>query len=340
MRVSTIIPAFNCARYLPHAIQSVLAQSSPVHELIVVDDGSTDDTAAVVRGFPSVVYVRTPNQGAAAARNTGLARATGDAFAFLDADDAWYPGKLELQMRVLEAHADVQAVCCDFSQVSEDGSVRDERHIKRKYRVFSAYGLDWPSMFPQQETLSSSDGPVTVYFGDVFGALFRGNFVNTSSIVVRRAAIESGPFTTGRRTQEDYELWLKLALQGSMAYIDHPLLLFRRRPNQLTSDDQRLRVVQDTADALLSVADRARERLGEAVVNERVADLYYTLAKALLGSRQSSAARTALGRAYAQSGLAPRVASLDAWSWMPAAVGDGIRRGYRLMRHRPSGANR
>jgi glycosyltransferase involved in cell wall biosynthesis len=337
VRVSAIIPAFNCARYLPDAIRSVLDQSRGVHELIVVDDGSTDNTGDVVRGFSRVTYVRTPNQGAAAARNVGLARATGDLVAFLDADDAWYPNKLALQVEVLASHADVHAVCCDFSLVSEDGTLREERHIRRKYRVFSAYGLDWPAMFPARGTVASGGSSVNVYFGDAFAALFRGNFVNTSSIVLRRDAIErAGRFTVGRRTQEDYELWLKIALGGAMAYIDLPLLTFRRRPNQLTSDDQRLRVVQDTAEVVAALAGPARSRVGEAVVDERVADLYYTLAKALLGSRQSSAARSALGRAYAHSGFAPRVASLYAWSWMPASLGDGIRRGYKRMRQRAS----
>jgi glycosyltransferase involved in cell wall biosynthesis len=99
-RVSVVIPAYNAEQYLAEAIESVLAQTLPCSELIVVDDGSVDATADVARSFPSVSLVSMPHQGVSAARNAGVARSSGDWLAFLDADDTWLPGKLARQLEL------------------------------------------------------------------------------------------------------------------------------------------------------------------------------------------------------------------------------------------------
>ncbi len=97
--ISVIIPVYNCDRYLGEAIQSVLDQTYPVHEIIVVNDGSTDESAAIASRFQQVTLLAQTNQGDAAARNLGVRAATGDFLAFLDADDRWLPHKLSLQMQ-------------------------------------------------------------------------------------------------------------------------------------------------------------------------------------------------------------------------------------------------
>src|SRR5215510_10493580 len=92
--IAAIVPAYNSARTLARALSSILNQTVPVNEIIVVDDGSTDDTGAIVtRDFPQVRYVRQENRGAAAARNFGVETASSDFVAFLDADDEWLPKK-------------------------------------------------------------------------------------------------------------------------------------------------------------------------------------------------------------------------------------------------------
>ncbi len=96
--ISVVIPAFNAARYLAEAVESVLAQSLPVAEVVIVDDGSTDGTASLAGSFgPPVRCVQRENGGIGAARNTGVALCTGEWLAFLDADDLWAPGRLEAQ---------------------------------------------------------------------------------------------------------------------------------------------------------------------------------------------------------------------------------------------------
>src|SRR5262249_49148666 len=102
MPVSVVIPAYNCAPLVREAIASALAQTAPPFEILVIDDGSTDDSRALIAEFGSPVrYVWKPNGGVSSARNRGLAEARGDLIAFLDADDLWHPDKLRRQVEVL-----------------------------------------------------------------------------------------------------------------------------------------------------------------------------------------------------------------------------------------------
>jgi glycosyltransferase involved in cell wall biosynthesis len=98
-RVSGVIPAYNAEEFLAETIQSALAQTYPLVELVIVDDGSSDRTAEVAGRFPNARVIRTPNRGPGAARNTGVAAASGEWIAFLDADDLWHPQKTEIQLR-------------------------------------------------------------------------------------------------------------------------------------------------------------------------------------------------------------------------------------------------
>lgn len=107
-QISVIVPVFNCEAYLGEAIESILNQTRPPSEIIVVDDGSTDSSATVARGFGSRIrYEWQENAGVATARNKGIERAQGEYLAFLDSDDLWTPRKLELQGAVLDTQPDV-----------------------------------------------------------------------------------------------------------------------------------------------------------------------------------------------------------------------------------------
>jgi glycosyltransferase involved in cell wall biosynthesis len=114
--ISVIIPAYDAARHVAEAIESALAQDLRPAEVVVVDDGSTDGTAEVVRRFEAVSLVQQPNAGAGAARNTGVERATGELYAFLDADDVWLPGKLRAQVEALHQRPDADGA---FSGIEE-----------------------------------------------------------------------------------------------------------------------------------------------------------------------------------------------------------------------------
>src|SRR5437867_1657728 len=119
-RVSVVIPVYNGERYLGETIQSVLDQTYRHFEVIVVDDGSTDGSAAVAKRFGEAVrYVSRPNGGVCKARNTGMAAARGSYLAFLDQDDLWLPEKLAVQVAYLESHREVGAVYCQCGVIGK-----------------------------------------------------------------------------------------------------------------------------------------------------------------------------------------------------------------------------
>jgi glycosyltransferase involved in cell wall biosynthesis len=122
--VSVVIPVYNGARFLGEALASALGQDLPPLEVIVVDDGSTDATAAVAAGFAGVTYLRQENAGVAVARNTGIAAARGELIALLDADDVWLPEKLRLQAEHLAAHPDEGTVCAHYENFLVPGTSR------------------------------------------------------------------------------------------------------------------------------------------------------------------------------------------------------------------------
>jgi len=125
--ITTIIPAYNCERYLAEAIESALAQRHHPHEIIVIDDGSTDDTAKVARRFePAIRYSSQANGGIGSARNRGIDLARSDFIAFLDADDVWLEGKLEHQVQIFVGDPATDAVFGLVQQFNEtSGSAID-----------------------------------------------------------------------------------------------------------------------------------------------------------------------------------------------------------------------
>lgn len=196
MHVSVVIPTYNSGPLVAEAVRSVLAQTRPAHEVIVVDDGSTDDTAQRLAEFGErIVYVRQANARVAAARNTGLARATGELVAFLDADDAWHPEKLARQVQVLEAHPEIGLVGTGTT--------------------------DWPGEF-------AAELPAGELRRLTFSRLLLSNQITTSSVVVRRSVLERvGSFDTELFGPEDYDLWLRCAQVSEVANLQQPLTGYR-----------------------------------------------------------------------------------------------------------------
>ena len=124
-RFSVIIPVYNGERFIGETIQSVLAQTYQAAEIIIVDDGSSDDTAAVVERYSSQItisYVRQQNQGPSAARNRAVSLAQGDWIAFLDADDLWYSNKLQTHRDYIMNYPDIALFWCDMNKIDEQGA--------------------------------------------------------------------------------------------------------------------------------------------------------------------------------------------------------------------------
>ena len=213
MRVSVVIPTYNSGPLVVEAVESVLAQTRAADEVIVVDDGSTDDTAEPLTAFgPPVRYIQKENGGVSTARNRGVAEATGDWVAFLDADDVWHPRKLELQLPVLAANPELGML----------GT-----------RVY-----DWPALrHPALDTINEA----RVARVPLKELIIRNAFT-TSTVIARRDVLRSvGEFDTDQFGTEDYDLWLRVAQRAGVANLLVALTGYRTAtPGSLSKNASRM----------------------------------------------------------------------------------------------------
>jgi glycosyltransferase involved in cell wall biosynthesis len=203
-RVSVIIPTYNRATLVKRALESVLAQRFQDFEVIVADDGSTDDTAAVVAAYaPRVKLLSLPHSGLpSVARNAALREASGELIAFLDSDDQCLPERIERQVEVLAASPQIGLACSNAVVERLGQGKAAERYLR------AGQGKS----------------------GRVLPELLRDNFVITSTATVRRAILErTGPFCENPRlrAREDYDLWLRVAAVAEVHYDADPLAIYR-----------------------------------------------------------------------------------------------------------------
>lgn len=232
-RVSVIIPAYNAAGTIRRAINSVLAQMTPAAEVIVIDDGSTDDLASALADYDnSVTLIRTSNGGAASARNVGIERATGEFIAFLDADDYWEPQKLERQLNIFALHPEVGLVAGQaYAQVPGG-----ERNVS----LVLEHG-----QFDRVLCLKGE-------------AAFRAaNGVWTGTVLMRREALGDDRFLFGLETAEDRDLWVRIVARSPIYFVSESLATAVLEANSLS----RSCVARDCGN-MLRVVRRHRRLLG------------------------------------------------------------------------------
>jgi hypothetical protein len=205
--VSVVIPCYNQARFIAEAIDSALRQTHPAVEVTVVDDGSTDDTAAVAERYPSVRYIHQRNGGAPRARNAGLRGSRGDLVVFLDADDRLLPAALAMGVTALDAHADWAFVTGHVRLIGADGVVRAT---------------------PPQDHAT----------GNQFVALLRSNYIWTpGAVLYRRSVLDSaGAFDPAAGASADYELNIRIARQHPIGCHHGLVLDYRRHDSNMSGD--------------------------------------------------------------------------------------------------------
>jgi glycosyltransferase involved in cell wall biosynthesis len=198
-KISIVIPAYNAERYIGEALESVFAQTMAPYEIIVVDDGSTDRTAEIVRSFDKEVhYIKQQNQGVSVARNTGIQAATGDWIALLDSDDLLRPEKIERQIARIESTPNLVVVYSAFTFLYADGATVESP-------VFPAQNL-WPAL------------------------RYRTPILPSTAIIRRSALDEVGAFPVGIKYAEDWQIWLRLIRRyGKSAFqgVPESLTLYR-----------------------------------------------------------------------------------------------------------------
>lgn len=208
-RVSVIIPTYNRSRVLAEAIGSVLAQTYQDFEILVVDDGSTDDSDRMILerfgGEPRVRYLRQRNSGPGAARNLGIRSSAGEMIAFLDSDDLWLPEKLRLQVARLDEAPGASFCFCD--------RVLDER------------------------TMAGSRFQAAGFKGDTSlrGIVEKGFPLSTPSIIIRRSVLdEIGLFDESLLRAQDWDLWIRALAKSPATYVDCPLTVVRTQGDSIS----------------------------------------------------------------------------------------------------------
>jgi len=213
-RVSVIIPAYNAAVYLPHAVESVRAQTYADWEIVIVDDGSTDHTTAVVDSYKTrlrdrLQYIHQLNRGVSAARNNGMRAARGEFIALLDADDVWLPHHLQRGVEAMDADPAAGIVHARVVRIDTRGSVTGQLKVEPKY-------------------LS----------GRIARHIYtRRAHLICSTVVFRKSCLPAdGWFDETMRATEDRDLWFRIATSYKVAYLDQVLAHYRLSPSSTTSN--------------------------------------------------------------------------------------------------------
>jgi teichuronic acid biosynthesis glycosyltransferase TuaG len=273
--VSVVVPAYNAGKYIADTIRSVIAQTWSDWELIVVDDGSTDDTAAIVHDFVKresrVKYFFQENGRLGKARNTGIKNSNADLIAFLDSDDLWLETKLELQMRALREHnADI--VYCNAYVFTDDNP------------------------FDETKTLPTSSG---LFSGPAFfDSLNVQNQIPVLTVLAKKTALESaGLFEEIKCILgcEDYDLWLKLAKAGFVFYgMPAVLARYRRHAAAMTA------IRSNALKAMLLTIQRHIDdsSLSEAEKRKLLTGLYRALIAALIDEGKIGEAKQLVHELY------------------------------------------
>lgn len=229
LKISVVIPAYNAAPFIAMTVRSALQQTYQDLEVIVVDDGSSDGTAACLEEFGDRIRViRQANAGVARARNAGVALATGSWIAFLDADDLWLPNKLELQM----------------------ASTTAPLSYTNRFNIGARGGLP---------VVQSDSTPMRE--GDVFmPLLLEGNFITNSSVVIRRDVFEaSGGFESSVSPAEDWDLWLRVAERHPVSFCPEPLVRYRFHPDGASRNHEKMGRMRTLVISRALALDRGRE---------------------------------------------------------------------------------
>lgn len=339
--VSVIIPTYNRARIIPRAIESALAQTYPNLELVIVDDGSDDDTRAVIEAYgPRIRYFYQENAGVSAARNRAMKYARGEFIAFLDSDDLWRPWRIESQVMALMRHPAAGLAWTDMTAVEESGRVIDERHLRVMYAAHGKVEIE--TVMRQVDVLGSLSAHVPselaaspVRLGDLFNEILLGNLLHTSTVLVRRAWVERvGGFDPSFvRAGEDYEFYVRLCSVGPVVFIDAPSTLYRvGAADQLTRPSMLLEVARNNLRAIRKWVPHAGAHLAlpQHMIRRRFADSYSWLAEAELGAGNRWTAARSLTSSIVQLPRVDRRAAM----LVRCALPDGITHWLRGLRNR------
>ena len=347
--VSVVIPSYNRAYCIAATVDSALAQTHRNVEILVVDDGSSDGTRALIedryRREPRVRYIHQSNAGVSAARNHGLRLARGQFLALLDSDDIWLPWKVEAQLRCLEALPTAGMIWTDMDAIGPDGQILHPRYLTRMYRSYQKFTRD--QLFRASRPLSSIDPGLArtlsdprVFLGDIFSPMVTGNLVHTSTVLLRRERFEKvREFdVTLRYSGEDHDFHLRTCREGDVAYLDVSSILYQKgRGDQLT--EIRAYDVHGAENYLKTVnkalaRDRDRVTLPPGMLDHVMAEAHAWIGEERLELGDRDLARHHLGTSLRFHPWQPRIAVLFGAAILPKQISDRVRTSYRALKSR------
>lgn len=335
--VSVIIPTYDRSLDCLRAVESVLSQTHSNIEVLVVDDGSTDDTADVFRrlGDPRVRYIQQDNAGVSAARNTGFAHARGEYIALLDSDDTWLPWKLEIQLKAFARFPGAGMVWTDMSAVDREGMVLHDSYLTRMYDAYRYFRRD--EHFRESIDVRDlwNECPVELpgrkcYTGYIFPWMFMGNLVHTSTVLLSRKRRDAvGNFDTDlKKSGEDYDYHFRTCREGDVAYVDLSSIRYRiGAEDQLTMDRYNLFMARNDLATITRMWDQSKDHipLPEALIRRRFADSHEWVGMAEFPGNLIKA-RAHLGASLRFRPLQPKVLAYLMLSFLPKSAVEYLRR--------------
>jgi glycosyltransferase involved in cell wall biosynthesis len=353
--VSVIVPTFNRSYCLERTIDSALAQTHSNIEVVLVDDGSTDNTRELIgRRYGSDSRVRyhfQENGGVVSARNGGFSLARGAYVALLDSDDVWFPWKLELQLACFARREDLGMVWTDMEAVDASGHRISSAYLRTMYhawRRFTAEDL-FGSGTPLSEivknaggTLCSQNGAGSIradarfYCGNIFSQMILGSLVHTSTTLLRRERLEKvkGFNPELQISGEDYDFHLRTCREGTVGFIDLPTIRYQTgMADQLTRPKYFSHVAMNCLKTIQPIIDSGTViDLPPKVIEGRLAQVHQWIADTMLAQGDRVQGRHHLVESLRYNPWRGQPWKLLALACLPASVDRLIRRAYRKLK--------
>lgn len=270
--ISVIIPTYNSEKYICEAIDSVLCQTYKDYEIIIIDDGSTDNTRTIItERYPFIRYFYNDNRGVSYARNYGISKAQGDLVAFLDADDKWLPEKLEKQV-VLFSDDHKLGMAFTENYFFDDHGIRTSKLDKRK----------------------------RLLYGNIVRNIFVKSYLVTSTVMVRKCVFDDvGLFEEELNVAEDDNMWMRISMKYRIELIDEPLLLYRITEGSLSRLTENIFFgVRKHIEIIENKYPEIHKRLGKSAIKRKYSELFFDEAYQLFSDRMYRKSRKHFFNSY------------------------------------------
>ncbi|MBN1294596.1 MAG: glycosyltransferase family 2 protein [Candidatus Latescibacteria bacterium] len=243
--VSVVIPTKNCAPYITEAIESIANQDYDNIEIIIVDDGSTDNTDSIIQPYRNIIiYKKKEAGGIGNARNAGMDLARGNYIAWFDADDLCHPQRILIQAAYLDYNSKVDIVCSGFSAFNEQGVISESyapvyysmlKNKKALCKLFTNHDRFKGEKVTWQK--APFDKFYDVYWGNIWERIVWGNIIHPPTVIFRKKVWECGEkLSTSIQSGVEWEYFIRITKKYAVAYIDSSLVYYRRHKDQITSD--------------------------------------------------------------------------------------------------------